>query len=84
MNFSIHYWKDVLPFFKKAERWTGPTANSSYGTGGRHGIMPDPIIPKVINTGFVAVRLNIINITYCIKFSCHIKHMISYFPRVVL
>ena len=39
----------MLPFFKKAERWTGPEANSTYGTSGRHSIMPNPIIYKVIN-----------------------------------
>ena len=57
MNF--HHWKDVVPFFTKAERWTGPTEQSTlariidisnYGTSGRYSIMPNPFNYKVINS----------------------------------
>ena len=41
-------WKDVLPFFKKAEKFAGPNNDGSYGTEGRLGIMPNPYIYKVI------------------------------------
>ena len=48
-----------MPFFKKAERWTGPTTNSTfsrfldlsnYGTSGRYSIMPNPFNYKVIDS----------------------------------
>ena len=43
-------WKDVLPFFKKAERFAGPNSNDSYGTKGRLDVMPNTYIHKVILT----------------------------------
>ena len=43
-------WKDVLPFFKKAERFAGPNSNVSYGTKGRLDVMPNTYIHKVILT----------------------------------
>ena len=41
-------WKDVLPFFKRAENFVGPYDAGSYGTEGRLGVMPNPYIYKVI------------------------------------
>ena len=41
-------WKDVLPFFKKAEKFSGSDSNGSYGTEGRLGVMPNPYIYKVL------------------------------------
>ena len=41
-------WKDVQPFFKKAEKWTGPNPNHTYGTGGRFSVMPNPYINQVM------------------------------------
>ena len=41
-------WKDVLPFFKKAEKFVGPNNDGSYGTEGSLSIMPNPYIYKVI------------------------------------
>ena len=41
-------WKDVLPFFKKAEKFSGPDSNGSYGTEGLLGVMPNPYIYKVL------------------------------------
>ena len=52
-------WKDVKQFFKSAERWTGPTEQSTlariidisnYGTSGRYSIMPNPFNYKVIDS----------------------------------
>ena len=40
-------WKEVLPFFKKAEKWTGPIKNHTYGTNGPAAIMPNPFVYKV-------------------------------------
>ena len=40
-------WEDVLPFFKGAEKWTGPNSDGVYGTGGPFNIMPNPYIYKV-------------------------------------
>ena len=48
-----------MPFFTKAERWTGPTEQSTlariidisnYGTSGRYSIMPNPFNYKVIDS----------------------------------
>ena len=56
---NFHHWKDVVPFFTKAERWTGPTEQSTlariidisnYGTSGRYSIMPNPFNYKVIDS----------------------------------
>ena len=35
-------WRDVLPFFKSAERFNGPDEEGTYGTGGRFSVMPTP------------------------------------------
>ena len=50
-------WKDVLPFFKKAERFTGPDSNDSYGTKGRLDVMPNTYIHKVILTFKMSLTL---------------------------
>ena len=43
-------WEGVLPFFKSAERWSGPTnPNGTYGTEGRFNIMYSPFRFKVMN-----------------------------------
>ena len=39
-------WKDVLPFFKKAEKWTG--SDDTYGTDGHLNIRPSPYTYKVL------------------------------------
>ena len=40
-------WRDVKPFFKKAEKWTGPNPNFTYGTEGRFNLMPNPYLDRV-------------------------------------
>ena len=50
-------WKDVLPFFKKAERFAGPNSNDSYGTKGRLDVMPNTYIHKVILTFNMSLTL---------------------------
>ena len=50
-------WKDVLPFFKKAERFAGPNSNDSYGTKGRLDVMPNTYIHKVILTFKMSLTL---------------------------
>ena len=35
-------WRDVLPFFKSAEKFNGPNEEGTYGTGGRFSVMPAP------------------------------------------
>ena len=41
-------WDSVLPFFKSAEKWSGPNSNDTYGTDGRYHIMPNPYLYKVL------------------------------------
>ena len=43
-------WRDVLPFFKRAEKWAGPNSEDTYGTDGLLNIRPSPYIYKVIPT----------------------------------
>ena len=40
-------WRDVLPFFKKAERFAGANEDNVYGTDGHFSIMPIPHLYKV-------------------------------------
>ena len=41
-------WKDVLPFYKRAEKWAGPNSDDTYGTDGHLNIRPSPYIYKVV------------------------------------
>ena len=41
-------WRDVMPFFKKAEHFVGPEEGGDYGTEGNFRIMPAPYLYKVL------------------------------------
>ena len=61
-------WKDVLPFFKKAEKWTGPNPNHTYGTGGRFSVMPNPYINQVMYPMFdtlEGISLSYVDLSFC-------------------
>ena len=51
-------WNDVLPFFKSAEKFTGPNEDGTYGTDGHFKIMPNPHIHKVFSFKLVKLCLN--------------------------
>ena len=40
-------WKDVLPYYKRAEKWAGPNSDDTYGTDGYLNIRPNPYTYKV-------------------------------------
>ena len=42
-------WKDVEPFFKKAEKFAGSNEDGTYGTKGRFWVMPTPHVHKVFS-----------------------------------
>ena len=42
-------WKDVEPFFKKAEKFTGSNEDDTYGTEGNFWVMPTPHVHKVVS-----------------------------------
>ena len=59
-------WRDVLPFFKKAEKFMGSNDDGSYGTEGPFWVMPMPHVFKEVYTwsyiNEVDVRKNCINL----------------------
>ena len=54
-------WKDVLPFFKSAEKFAGLNTDDTYGTDGHFSIMPQRYIYKVLAFQ-VTIIINIINV----------------------
>ena len=51
-------WEGVLPFFKSAERWSGPiNPNGTYGTEGRFNIMYSPFRFKVMWTSYHNLKI---------------------------
>ena len=54
-------WRDVLPFFKKAERYAGANEDNVYGTDGHFSIMPIPHLYKVCKQVNITVCTYVLN-----------------------
>ena len=54
-------WRDVLPFFKKAERFAGANEDNVYGTDGHFSVMPIPHLYKVCKKGNITVCTCVLN-----------------------